>query len=309
MPSFLSATARILAREPSKAQVSEELGGTGTMSGQWLEEFESGTGIVRRPLRVTVPLLVSFSGQSFVARDFTLNLDVGAIYIPTDQPSPRGAQGTIKFRASQFDKAFEIAAEVVHVVDPERASEHQPAGMGLQLIDLTETSMKRLGALIDTSHGGSVVYAIRKCLAEGETTLDSEIRSRPADQKVMLALQANSREIDALIREAIPAVLLRLLDNPRLTPGHVIAMLRNPKLNTRVLSAIHAKGRLLSCAETRFLFCIHLQTMLSEAREQLQLLPLEHLRKVVLNKQIKIQLRSLAEALLLRKEPTVVRRR
>lgn len=278
------------------------------MSGQWLESFERGEGVVRRPLRVCVPLLVSFSGKSFAARDFTLNLDVGAIFIPTDEPRPCGTPGTVKFRASQFDKPFEIAARVVLVVDAAHASEQQPAGIGLQLLDLTETSVRKLEALVNGFQGGSVVQAIRKSFAEEQTTLDLEIRSRPTDQKVMLALQADSREIEVLIRETIPAVLLRLLDNPRLTPGHVITMLRNPKVNTRVLSAIKAKGRFLNCAETRYLFCIHLQSMLSEAREQLRLLPVEKLRQVALNKQIKLQLRTLAKELLLRKEPTAARR-
>lgn len=273
------------------------------MPGQWLESADGEQGSTLRPLHVNFPLLVSFLSESFATREFTLNLDLRAIYIPTEQLCPCGTRGTIKFRISSYEKPFELAVEVVRVIAPEEANDNQPAGIGMQFVDVSETVLEKLDRMIDGVQSGSAVCAIRASLTAEGTTLDHELRSRPTDQKVMFALQANGREIDALIRETIPVVMLRLLENPRLSTAHLIAMLRNPKLNTRVLSAIKAKGSLLNNAEPRYLFCIHMQTQATEALEQLCTLPLDQLRKVAADRQIRVRIRSSAEELLRTREP------
>lgn len=69
------------------------------------------TATVDRPLRVQVPLLVSFESESFTVRDFTLDLSVGGILLLTDHVCPWGTVGTIKFRSSQFEEPFTISGE------------------------------------------------------------------------------------------------------------------------------------------------------------------------------------------------------
>ncbi len=111
---------------------------------------------------------------------------------------------------------------------------------------------------------GSVVEAIRKSVREGDHNLDQELRGRPVDQKVMLAAVANLEEIRALIRDGNPTVMIRLLRSPRLTPAHVIQMLRNKNLTTRVLSAICRVLSTRSNDEARWLFVTHPNAMFSE---------------------------------------------
>jgi uncharacterized protein (TIGR02266 family) len=261
------------------------------------ETVQTPGGMLERPVRVNFPVLVSFSLDPYTIREFTLNLSEGGMFIPTEKMCRVGARGTLKFRASAYENPMVLKAEVVRRVPPGEEQEGQQCGLGLKFLEVSEANLSKLRDLIDGVRSGTVVETIRKSLLASPRTLDQELRSRPTDQKMMLALNANTKEIDALVRDGTPSVLLRLLENPRLTPGHVVTMLRSPKLTTRVLSAIKAKGRFLSGAEARFLFCTHLNTNLAEAMEQLRMLPPDRLRKVSANPQVKMQLRTRAQEL------------
>jgi len=261
------------------------------------ETIDTPLGRIERPVRVNFPVLVSFAADSFTIREFTLNLSEGGLFVPTEKMCPIGTQGTLKFRATQFDQPLLMKAEVVRTVEAGQEHEDEPCGLGLRLLDVSEENLDKLRQVVEGARSGTVVETIRKSLFESGKTLGQELRSRPTDQKMMLALNANVREIEILIRDVTPSVMLRLLENPRLSQGHVVLMLRNPKLTTRVLSAIKAKGRFLAGAEARFLFCTHINTNIGEAMEQLRLLPPDRLRRVSMNAQVKTQLRVRAQEL------------
>jgi len=261
------------------------------------EQVETPRGLIERPVRVDIPVLVSFSSESFAVHDFTLNLSEGGIFIPTENTCPVGTRGTLKFRSSQYEDPMLVIAEVVRSIEPDEEQPAKQCGLGLRFLEVSDDQLKKLREIVDGVRSGTVVETIRKSLQDSTRTLAQELRSRPTDQKMMLALNANNKEIDALVRDAAPSVLLRLLENPRLTQGHVVTMLRSPKLTTRVLSTIKAKGRFLTSAEARFLFCTHLNTNLGEAMEQLRLLPTDRLRKVFANPQVKSPLRVRAQEL------------
>jgi len=261
------------------------------------EQVETPQGLIERPVRVDIPVLVSFSAESFAVHDFTLNLSEGGIFIPTEKTCPVGTRGTLKFRSSQYEEPMLVIAEVVRSVEPDEEQPAKRCGLGLKFLEVSDDQLKKLREIVEGVRSGTVVETIRKSLQDSTRTLSQELRSRPTDQKMMLALNANNKEIDALVRDGAPSVLLRLLENPRLTQGHVVTMLRSPKLTTRVLSTIKAKGRFLTSAEARFLFCTHLNTNLGEAMEQLRLLPTERLRKVFANPQVKSQIRVRAQEL------------
>ncbi|MCH7780260.1 MAG: PilZ domain-containing protein [Acidobacteria bacterium] len=222
------------------------------------------TATVDRPLRVQVPLLVSFESESFTVRDFTLDLSVGGIFLLTDHVCPWGTVGTIKFRSSQFEEPFTISGRVVRVVSEAELAAGKPPGLGIEFLDLVDELKQKLEDLVGGVRSGSVVEAIRKSVREGQRTLDQDLRNRPADQKVMLATVANSEEIRALIRDANPTVMVRLLSSPRLTPTHLMQMLRNRNLPTRVLSAICRTLASRSNEEARWLFVTHPSAMFSE---------------------------------------------
>jgi len=258
---------------------------------------------VPRPPRVDFPVLVSFASDTFTVRQFSLNLSEGGMFLPTDKTCEIGTEGTIKFRSSQYDRPMSVRAKVVRTVVPGSETNGQQAGLGIQFQNLTEKDLERLRAIVEGVSSGTVVERIRRSILESNQTMEVELRQRPTDQKMMLALTATSPEIDALIRDGTPSVLIRLLDCPRLSTPHVAAILRSPRVPTRVLSAIKLRGKWLSGAENRYLFCVHVNANPSEAIGQMKMLPPEHLRRIAANGQVKPALRVKATELSRKKGP------
>ena len=250
---------------------------------------------IPRPVRVVFPVQVAFSGADFEISEFTVNLSVGGIFLPTENVIPSATSGTLTFRISQWDQPFTVKAEVVWVATP---TEEQPAGVGLQFIDLTNTDRKRLQRLVDGIRDGSVAQAIRRSIREESTDLLKELRRRPMDQKVIFALSAAGEEIDALIRDGVPAVVIRLLQNPRLNDFHVKKILRNPRMNTRVLIDVRREVRWMKDEENRYLFCVHPHAPLQEALNLLSRMSAARLKAIQANSAIKQQIRSKAGLLL-----------
>ena len=147
-----------------------------------------------RPVRVAVPVLVSFSSAAYAVREFSLDLSEGGIFVPTERSCEVGTRGTLKFRVSQFEEAFGLEAEVVRVVRPGEEVGNQQAGMGMRFLEVTERDHERLKQLVEGVCNGSVVDAIRKAIRESGRTMEEELRARPADQKLMLAIHATNRE-------------------------------------------------------------------------------------------------------------------
>jgi uncharacterized protein (TIGR02266 family) len=217
-----------------------------------------------RITRVQVPVLVSFESDSFTVRDFTLDLSVGGIFLTTDHACAWGTVGTMKFRSSQFEEPFIVTGRVVRAVSEAELAAGKPPGLGIEFVDLTDESRKKLDDLVNGVRVGSVVEAIRKSVREGERTLEQDLRSRPADQKALLATVATQEEVRALIRDGNPTVMIRLLASPRLTPEHLMQMLRNRNLPTRVLSAICRGLTSRGSDQARWLFVTHPNAMFSE---------------------------------------------
>lgn len=252
----------------------------------------------RRHERVHLPVLVSFSSDAYAVRQFTLDLSEGGIFLPTEKLCEVGTRGKLKFRTSQFEEPFTLEAEVVRVVpaDGDRA-----AGVGMQFVSLTDEQRALLQKLVSGVASGSIVHAIRESLKSNARTLGAELRKRPTDQKMMLAVQANGEEITALLRDGNPSVLARLLDCPRLTAGHVILMLKNPNLPTRVLSAIKKDRKWISNQEIRYRFCTHSNALLGEAVEQLRMLPPDRLKAISREGRVRAQIKSKAMDLVKRR--------
>jgi len=248
-----------------------------------------------RPHRVAIPILVSFSSASFAARDITLNLCEGGMFLHTEKTCPVGTRGTMTFRVASFADPFTIEAEVVRTVPT--GNPGNPAGLGLKFLALTEEDAERLHALVDGVSDGSVVQAFRRSLKETGRTLEQELRRRPADQKIMLALNASEKEITALIRDGNPLVAARLLECPRLTVIHVQSMLRNMNLPTQVLSLIRKSRKWLLNDESRWLFCLHVNAMVSEVLAEMPHLPGPRLAALSGNLQVRSAIRTKALAL------------
>lgn len=250
-----------------------------------------------RPVRVAVPVLVSFSSEAYAVREFSLDLSEGGIFVPTDRICEVGTRGTLKFRVSQFDEPFDLEAEVVRFVRPGEEVGNQQAGLGMRFLEVTELDRKRLRRLVEGVGNGSVVEAIRTAIRESGRTLEEELRARPADQKLMLAIHATNQEAQALIREGNPSVMLRLLDSPRLSAVHVALMLRTPTLSVRVLQAIRKSRKWLNNDEARWLFCVHPATPMADALAETALLSQPRQREMARNMKVRRPIRMKAAEL------------
>jgi len=252
--------------------------------------------IANRPVRVTVPVLVTMRSESLTIREFILNLSEGGVFLQTETMCPVGEEVTLTFRATQFDKPFRLKAHIVRTVAPGEESDGQDArsGLGIQFLNLTDDDRERLRQVVDGVRNGSVVRAIRDSMKNSKRTLEVELRSRPTSQKLMLAVAANEAEIKALIRDANPVVLVRLLDCPHIQVTHVTELLRNRGLPTQVVSAVKAERRFMSNEAIRWLFCTHPTAMLKDVMSEMTRLPPARLQRLATDMTVRPQLRMKA---------------
>jgi len=226
-----------------------------------------------RPVRVEFPLEVSFAGRTFMIREFTLNLSVGGIFLPTDHVVEPRTRGTLTFHPSRWNKPFTVAAEVVRTVPPSPDSEGQAAGLGIQFSKLEREHHDMLARMIEGVGEASAVDAIRNAVLNEGSSLQRELQQRSTDQKIAFALRAQTHEIEALIRDGNPAVVLRLLDNPRLTAGNVKLILQQPTLPPKVLIGVHRARKWLADEELLTLFCAHSRAPLPDVLSSMSRLP------------------------------------
>jgi len=252
---------------------------------------------LRRHPRVNLPVLVSFASATFIVEDYVLNLSEGGIFLHTEKTCPVGARGKLTFRLSQFDNPFELQAEVVRRVDPGDETDAQKCGMGMMFVEPSERTRQRLRRLVAGMQSGSVVAAIRRAIGDCPQGLEVALRNRPTDQKLILALHAQGQEIDVLLRDSNPSVLIRLLDCPRLASQHVQEMLRNRSLPARVLSAIRKERKWLSVDEPRWLFCTHPAAVLNEVLDEMRRLSAPKLAQLERDAGVRPQVRMKAQEL------------
>jgi uncharacterized protein (TIGR02266 family) len=246
-----------------------------------------------RAIRVVVPILASFATETFAIREFTVNLSEGGVFLPTEKSRPPGTRGSLRFRVTQFEDPFTLQAEVVHVIAPDNEA-GRPAGMGIRFLDVSSDDRKRLHRLVEGVRDGSVVDAIRRSMREGRRSLLEELRRRPVDQKMMLAISARTEEIYAILRDGNPTVVERCLQNPRFLSKHVVALLRDVRTSTRLLRLINANRSWMSDHDVRWHFCNHLNATVDDVLAHLPQLPVPRLRQLAEDRRIRQPIRAKA---------------
>jgi uncharacterized protein (TIGR02266 family) len=250
---------------------------------------------VDRSVRVAFPIQVSFAGESLRIKEFTGNLSVGGLFLPTERSIPVGTRGTLTFRMSHWDDPFTVHAEVAWIAD--QPTDEQPVGIGMKFVDLEENHRKRLWRLMEGIQDGSVVESIRRSIREEGKNLHQVLRQRPTDQKVIFATCAQHEEISALIRDGNPSAVLRLLENPRLTKEKLKMILRDQRMPTKVLLAMKKVQRLMAEEEIRVLFCLHLRAPLQDVLNLLPGLSGKSLNALATNATLRQQIRTRAKQL------------
>jgi uncharacterized protein (TIGR02266 family) len=246
---------------------------------------------------VAFPVKVCFEGEAFQIREFTANLSVGGIFLPTDRPVPPRTQGTLTFKISQWEEPFTVKAEVVRTAPPGGGPDEHPGGLGIMFIDLTRKDKARLQRLVDGIRDGSIAQSIRRSIRESSGLLLQELRKRPADHKVIFAIAARGVEIEALIRDGNPTAVLRLLDNPRLSLANLRQILRDPRSSVKILDEIKGNQRWMADEEVRALFCTHPNAGLQDALKLLPRLPVNRLSAMGRNASLRPPIRLTAKSL------------
>ncbi len=253
---------------------------------------------IPRPVRVTFPVKVAFEGETFQIEEFTANLSVGGLFLPTDRAVPPRTQGTLTFRVCQWEEPFTVRAEVVRSVSPGGDAQQHPPGLGIMFIDLADPDRRRLARLVEGVRDGSVAQTIRREIREANGNLGQELRRRSADQKVIFAVSANGEEINALIRDANPAVVQRLLDNPRLNTRHLCMILRNPRTSTKIMLTIRRTRKWLVEGEIVALFCAHPNAPVEGLPQVMKRLSRTRLATLERNPSLRAPVRAMAKQLL-----------
>lgn len=252
-----------------------------------------------RPVRVSIPVRAEFAGKSVLIKEFTANLSEAGIFLLTEQMVDVGTRGTLTLRVSQWDHPFTVEAEVARTVPPGSGAEL--SGLGIKFIDLDEPARKKLHRLVNGVCDGSVVEAIRRSIRESPHGIDQELRQRPVDQKLMLAIAANGEEIDALIRTGNPVIIQRLLDNPRLQIVHIRTIIRDPRLSTAPLMEIRRQRKWFIDPEVRYQFCLHPKAPFHEVSPVMSTLPVPRLKQMLIHPKSSIPVRDKAKELLKKK--------
>ncbi|MDH3224535.1 MAG: PilZ domain-containing protein [Gemmatimonadota bacterium] len=251
-----------------------------------------------RPVRVRFPAEVEFSGERFKVQEFTANLSIGGIFLPTEYAIPPGTHGTLTFRISQWDNPFTLEAQVVHIFPPGNETYDQRPGVGIQFLNMTKTDQERLQRLVEGVVDGSIAEAIRRAIREEGTDMERELRKRPTDQKMILAFQARAEEIDAVIRDGNPVVILRLMENPRLKIPHIRSIARNTRMTPTIMLAVRKNDEWMKDEETKYLFCKHPRSPIQEVQTVIPTLPRHRLQKLVQDPNLQPLVRKKIEAIL-----------
>jgi uncharacterized protein (TIGR02266 family) len=254
--------------------------------------------LIERPVRVRFPADVEFSGERFQVQEFTANLSVGGIFLPTEYAIPPGTIGKLTFRISQWDNPFTLEAQVVHIFPPGNETYDQRPGVGIQFLNLTKTDENRFQRLVEGVVDGSIAEAIRRAIREDGTDMERELRKRPIDQKLILAFQARADEIDAVIRDGNPVVVLRLMENPRLKIPHIRSITRNARMTPTIMLAVKKNDEWMKDEEVQYLFCKHPRTPIQEVQSVLSKLPRHRLQQLVQDVNLQPLVRKKVEAIL-----------
>ena len=185
-----------------------------------------------------------------------------------------------------------------HIVPPGNETYDRRPGLGIQMHDLTRADQGRLKRLVEGIVDGSIVEAIRRAIREGGSDLQRELRKRPMDHKMLLAFEARGEEIDAVIRDGNPVVLLRLLDNPRLKIPHIRTIARDARMTPTIMLAIKKNVDWMKDEEVQFLFCKNPRTPIHELQGVLPKLQRRRLQQLVQDLNVPPLVRKKAEALL-----------
>lgn len=86
----------------------------------------------RRYARAPIELRVEYKRLNSFFADYTRNISKGGTFIVTAKPLPIGTEFVFRLGVPTLAAPLELRGKVAWIVTPERATEEQPAGMGIR---------------------------------------------------------------------------------------------------------------------------------------------------------------------------------
>jgi uncharacterized protein (TIGR02266 family) len=157
--------------------------------------------VVRRQRRVDVRIKINLrypDRETFVSR-FSHNLSRTGIFIRASDPAPVGSRIRFEYRLQDDSRILRGAGIVRWARPPEAASENEPAGMGLEFIDLDEESDQLVQQIVGRFGEGSRAPQRRKKQPAPVTT--------PAVAASAPALSLEAASLDREEEDALDALL------------------------------------------------------------------------------------------------------
>ena len=134
----------------------------------------------RTNIRLKARLKVRFKDAESFVNEYTNNISKGGLFIRTPKPCAMRDKVEIVLALPESQEEISVLGEVIHVVSPENASEHMPAGMGLQLLELKKEDQERIEKFIsDTVKADADVVSRRKHMRV-ETRIRVKFESKEA---------------------------------------------------------------------------------------------------------------------------------
>jgi type IV pilus assembly protein PilZ len=86
----------------------------------------------REERRVPIELRVEYRRLNSFFADYTKNISKGGTFIRTSKPLPPGTEFVFVLTVPKLEEPLRLNGEVMWTVDPTRATEDSPAGMGIR---------------------------------------------------------------------------------------------------------------------------------------------------------------------------------
>lgn len=102
----------------------------------------------RSSVRVKARLKVRFKNTESFINEYTYNISKGGIFIRTNHPCALREKVEVFLILPGTQQEIVALGEVIHLVGPEQATEHTPAGMGIQILEIKPEDQNRIEEFI-----------------------------------------------------------------------------------------------------------------------------------------------------------------
>jgi type IV pilus assembly protein PilZ len=103
----------------------------------------------RKNVRIKAKLKVRFKDVSAFIAEYTHNISKGGLFVRTGKPCELGSFVQVIIILPEGDKEVPALGEVIHVVSADQATSAQPAGMGIELKEITPEDQQMIEKFIE----------------------------------------------------------------------------------------------------------------------------------------------------------------